>query len=136
MITLLLRGGIGADGEPLEVRTEPKTGTIVSVRRSLPPIPGERVIDCSGMVLLEAPVEPHAHLDKALSGDAAPNPVGDLPGAVAAWRAYRPTLTHDDIKSRARAAALELVAHGTTHIRSHVDVGEGIELRAMQALMS
>ncbi|MFT4035945.1 MAG: amidohydrolase family protein [Patulibacter sp.] len=135
MTTLLLRGGVGGDGEPLEVRSDPRTGTIVSVRRSLPPIPGEQVIDCAGMVVLEAPVEPHAHLDKALSAGAAPNPAGDLPGAVAAWRAYRPTLTHDDLKARARAAVLELVAHGTTAIRSHVDVGDGIELRALEALI-
>ncbi len=135
LTTVLLRGGIGADGASLEVRTDPKLGTVVAAAASLAPIPGERVIDCTGMVVLEAPVEPHAHLDKALSADAAPNPVGDLPGAVAAWRAYRPTLTHEDIVSRARAAALELVAHGTTFIRSHVDVGMGIELRALTALI-
>jgi len=133
--TLLLRGGIGADGAPLELRTDPRSGTIIAAGPSVIPIPGERVIDCTGKVLLEAPVEPHAHLDKALSADAAPNPAGDLPGAVAAWRAYRPTLTHEDIASRARAAALELVAHGTTQIRSHVDVGDGIGLRALEALI-
>lgn len=135
MTTLLLRGGLGADGAPLEVRTDPRTGLIVKVGESLPPIPGERVIDCTGLVLLEAPVEPHAHLDKALSAGAAPNPAGDLPGAVKAWRAYRPTLTKDDLKARAREAALELVAHGTTAIRSHVDVGDGIELRGLEALI-
>ncbi len=32
-------------------------------------------------------------------------------------------------------AALELVAHGTTAIRSHVDVGDGIELRGLEALI-
>ena len=133
--TVLLRGGIGADGAPLELRTDPSTGTITAAGASVVPMPGERVINCKGMVLLEAPVEPHAHLDKALSADAAPNPVGDLPGAVAAWRAYRPTLTHDDIATRARTAALELVAHGTTQIRSHVDVGDGIGLRALEALI-
>ncbi len=42
MTTLLLRGGIGPDSEPLEVRTDPRTGTVVSVRRELPPIPGSR----------------------------------------------------------------------------------------------
>lgn len=135
MTTLLLRGGIGADGASLEVRTDPRTGLIVRAGESLHPIPGERVIDCTGMVLLEAPVEPHAHLDKALSAEAAPNPEGDLAGAVRAWRAYRPSLTKEDLKARARAAALELVAHGTTAIRSHVDVGDGIELRGLQALI-
>lgn len=135
MTTLLLRGGTGPDGAPLEVRTDPRAGLIVRVGESLPPIPGERVVDCTGMVLLEAPVEPHAHLDKALSAEAAPNPAGDLAGAVKAWRAYRPSLTKDDLKTRARAAALELVAHGTTAIRSHVDVGDGIELRGLEALI-
>lgn len=135
MTTLLLRGGTGPDGAPLEVRTDPRTGLIVRAGESLPPVPGERVIDCTGMVLLEAPVEPHAHLDKALSAEAAPNPAGDLAGAVQAWRAYRPSLTKDDLKTRARAAALELVAHGTTAIRSHVDVGDGIELRGLEALI-
>ncbi|MEH3054317.1 MAG: amidohydrolase family protein [Patulibacter minatonensis] len=133
--TLLLQGGIGADGQRLDVRTDPATGTVRDIGAQLDWIASDRIVDCRGMVLLEAPVEPHAHLDKALSADAAPNPVGDLAGAVAAWRAYRPTLTHDDIKERARRAVRELVAHGTTAIRSHVDVGDGIELRGLAALI-
>lgn len=67
--------------------------------------------------------------------DRAPNPTGDLEGACAAWLAYRPGLASHDIAGRARVAAEELIAHGATAIRTHVDVGAGIELRALRPLL-
>jgi len=36
----------------------------------------------AGYLLLPAPAEPHAHLDKALTADLVPNPAGDLMGAI------------------------------------------------------
>ena len=45
-----------------------------------------------------------------------------------------PSRHEAEILGRARAAADELVAHGTTAIRSHVDIGPGIELRAVNWL--
>ena len=115
-MTLLLHGGVGADGARLDVRTDAWSGRITDVAPQLAPVIGDERVDCAGMVLLPAPAEPHAHLDKALSADAAPNPNGDLPGAVAAWRTYRTTLTEADVLVRARAAAHELIAHGATAI--------------------
>jgi cytosine/creatinine deaminase len=132
--TLLLRGGHDADGARLDVRCDPATGRIAAVAPDLPPQPGDALLDCLDMVLLPAPAEPHAHLDKALSAAAAPNPAGDLGGAIAAWHALRPSLTESEILGRARAAAHELIAHGTTAIRTHVDVGPGIGLRGLHAL--
>ncbi|MEV4419316.1 amidohydrolase family protein [Patulibacter sp. NPDC049589] len=161
MTTLLLTGGIGGDGARLDLRCDTATGLVLERGRALVPrmhradagesVDGdegldsadrrylsgaEQVVDCTGLVLLPAPVEPHAHLDKALSGDAAPNPAGDLPGAIAAWRAHRATLDDEDLARRAREAALELVAHGTTTIRTHVDVGPGIGLRGLDVLVA
>lgn len=135
MTSLLLHGGHGADGKPLAVRCNAADGTIAAAGASLASLPGEELVDCTGLVLLPAPVEPHAHLDKALSGDRAPNPSGHLLGAIEAWHAYRGTIDREDYVRRARAAALELVAHGTTTIRSHVDVGKGLGLRALDALV-
>lgn len=134
MTTVLLSGGRSPEGERLDLRCDSTTALIAAAAPELAPLAGETVVDCTGKVLLPGPVEPHAHLDKALSAEAAPNPAGDLPGAIAAWRAYRPQLTPDEIHGRARAAALELVASGTTTIRSHVDVGDGIGLRGIEAV--
>lgn len=134
MTTVLLLGGLSPAGERLDLRCDAATGLIAAAGAALEPLASETVVDCSGKVLLPGPVEPHAHLDKALSAGRAPNPAGDLPGAIEAWRAYRPQLDHADIAGRARAAALELVAHGTTTIRSHVDCGDGIGLRGIEAV--
>lgn len=133
-MTLLLRGGVDADGTRVDVRCDPATGRIAAVGPDLAPMPADVLLDCFDMVVLPAPAEPHAHLDKALSAAAAPNPAGDLRGAIDAWHAYRPSLTEDEILGRARAAAHELIAHGSTAIRTHVDVGPGIGLRGVRAL--
>jgi cytosine deaminase len=96
---------------------------------------GHEAVDLRGYVLLPAPAEPHAHLDKALTANRIDNPTRDLLGAIAAWHAYRETLGVEDIAQRAEAAARLALAYGATAIRTHVDVGRGIELRAVEALL-
>lgn len=133
-MSLLLHGGVDADGMRIDVRTDPATGRITAVG-VLEPHVDDAVADCAGMVVLPAPAEPHAHLDKALSAGVAPNPKGDLLGAIDAWHAHRVHLDEEEILGRARAAVHELVAHGATAVRSHADVGPGIELTAVRALV-
>jgi cytosine deaminase len=92
--------------------------------------------ELSDHVLLPALVEPHAHLDKALTADGVVNPTGDLAGAIEAWLRHRESEPGEAIVVRARAAALRYVAHGTTAIRTHADVGAGIGLRAVEAVLA
>jgi cytosine deaminase len=133
---LLLTGGRAADGSPLDVGIDAPGGVITETAPAIVPAPHDTVVDCSGMVVLTAPAEPHTHLDKALSGLIAPNPAGDLLGAITAWHARWPHLTHDDLVERATAAVEGMVLHGTTAIRSHADVGTGVDLRAVRALVA
>jgi cytosine deaminase len=93
-------------------------------------------LDLSGYVLLAAPAEPHAHLDKALTAERVEVQAGDLNAAIDAWHAHRAGLGEEDIAQRAESAALIALARGVTAVRTHVDVGEGIELRAAEALVS
>jgi cytosine deaminase len=93
-------------------------------------------LDLSGCVLLAAPAEPHAHLDKALTAERVEVQAGDLNAAIDAWHAHRAGLGEEDIARRAESAALIALARGVTAVRTHVDVGEGIELRAAEALVS
>jgi len=92
-------------------------------------------IDLAGRLLLPAPAEPHAHLDKALTAHRVPNPAGDLPGAIDAWLAHRPTIGHDDYVERATAAAELFLANGCTAIRTHVDLGGDIGTTGLEALL-
>ena len=61
----LLAGGRLADGTPADVRVDAALATVVEVGPSLLAAAGEELVDCTGLVVLDAPVEPHAHLDKA-----------------------------------------------------------------------
>jgi cytosine deaminase len=93
-------------------------------------------LDLTGFLLLTAPAEPHAHLDKALSWDLINPPMGDLGLAISSWRAYSSVMTVDSIADRAREAALLLLRSGTTAIRCHVDMLSGDEpLRGVEALV-
>ena len=94
------------------------------------------VLDLTGFMLLTAPAEPHAHLDKALSWDLINPPAGDLELAIASWRAYSAEMTVDSIAERALAQALAMLRNGTTAIRCHVDILTGPEpLRGSEALI-
>ncbi|MGV0741531.1 amidohydrolase family protein [Mycolicibacterium sp. XJ870] len=94
-------------------------------------------LDLSGHLLLTAPAEPHAHLDKALSFDEIRPPMGDLGAAIAAWENHTPTLTVEGIAERARRAALLMLDNGTTSVRTHVNLLRGDDpLRGIRALVA
>lgn len=94
------------------------------------------VLDLDGYILLPAPAEPHAHLDKALTADVFVNPTGDLMGAIEVWRSNRPDLTVAEIADRAEAAVRINLAHGITAIRTHIDVSEMVGTTSAEALMA
>ncbi|MGW1741281.1 amidohydrolase family protein [Nocardia sp. NPDC001965] len=123
-----------ADGRVVDVRIA--AGRVVEVVPATSGRIGAADLDLDGFVLLTAPAEPHAHLDKALSYDEIQPPMGDLGSAIAAWEAYTPRLTVDGIADRARRAALRALANGTTALRSHVNLLRGDDpLRGVRALV-
>jgi cytosine/creatinine deaminase len=164
--TTWLRSAALADGRVVDVRLDAATGTITEIldaRRELPrseqpvappsaqgpqssvgsadpsaniDLTVDRSIDLDGYLLLPAPAEPHAHLDKALTADLIPNRKGDLMGAIEAWIEHAADFyTFQDIVDRARRAALEHLHSGTTAIRTHVNVQAGIDTDAAAALL-
>ncbi|MGP3968085.1 amidohydrolase family protein [Streptomyces sp. 6N223] len=109
----------------------------------LPPGPGasdgmdETVgMDLAGFLLLPAPAEPHAHLDKALTWDLVGAPPGDLRAAVDAWGAFSERVTEEDVARRARRALDELTMNGVTAVRTHANLLPGDDpLRGLRALL-
>jgi cytosine deaminase len=95
---------------------------------------GSGDLDLDGALLLPAPAEPHAHLDKALTADRVENRTGDLAGAIEAWLAILPTLTVEDMAARGTEAAGRLLANGCTAIRTHVNVGDVLGTKAVEAM--
>jgi cytosine deaminase len=131
--SLVLRRVTLADGRTTDVAVT--AGVISAVAGGLPAAADDTVLDLEGYVLLPAPVEPHAHLDKAFLAERILNPQGHLLGAIEAMDANRESLTVEDIAERAERAARLMVANGTTAIRSHADIVTGHGLRSVEGLV-
>jgi cytosine/creatinine deaminase len=95
-------------------------------------------LDAAGWRVLPAAVEPHAHLDKALTAPRVdPDAGNDLAAAIAQWRALVAAIDAADIAERALAAVHRYVANGITAIRTHVDVpATGDPMRGVDALVA
>ncbi|ARJ05819.1 cytosine deaminase [Cnuibacter physcomitrellae] len=133
----LLAGASLRDGRTVDVVLDGDTVAEVLPAGTAPrPADPDSVLDLEGFLLLPAPAEPHAHLDKALSWDLIRPPMGDLGLAIESWRAYSAEMTVDSIADRARTTALAMLANGTTAIRTHVDLLHGeAPLRGVEALV-
>ncbi|CAN5504969.1 amidohydrolase family protein [soil metagenome] len=135
MTTRLLTGGVDALGARVDVRVDDVTGTTRAVGPALEGREGEEVVDCTGLVLLPAAAEPHVHLDKVATIRQAPNPSGELMGAVRAWLAHAPSLQFDDVRSRALGAVEDYVRHGATAVRTNVNLHASIDLQVLEAIL-
>lgn len=131
---LVVRGARLADGSFADVAVDPTEGRITDVGIVAAQV-GDHDIDGRGSTIVPTAVDPHAHLDKALSSrDVAAMP-STLHEAVTTWMDMWPSRSYDDFRSRAVESVAEMVRRGTTVIRTHVDVGVGVGLRAVEALV-
>ncbi len=98
------------------------------------PVPATEIIDLAGRLVTPPLVEPHIHLDAALTaGQPRPNISGSLFEGIAVWAERVATLTHRDVQARARQVLRWQLACGVQHVRSHVDVCDP-KLTALRAL--
>lgn len=92
-------------------------------------------LDAAGNLVVPPFVEPHIHLDAALTaGEPSWNLSGTLFEGIELWAERKALVTHEDSKARARTAIDMLVEHGIQHVRSHVDVTDP-SLGALKALL-
>jgi len=99
------------------------------------PAAGRQELDAAGRLLSPPLVDPHVHMDAVLTvGEPRYNESGTLIEGIQTWSERKATLTHADVKDRAREAILWEVAQGTGLIRSHVDVCDP-NLVALRALL-
>jgi len=92
-------------------------------------------IDLGGRLVTAPLVEPHIHLDAALTvGQPRPNVSGSLFEGIAIWADRVADLSFSDVQSRVSEILRWQLACGVQHVRSHVDVCDP-ELRALRALV-
>ncbi len=130
-----LRNGLLPDGTLVDLTFTDGVVTAVEPAGQAGTAPDD-VLDLDGRLLLPAGVEPHTHLDKALSFDAISPTYGGLADGIRQWQAYARTIDEDDFVRRGRTAATELLSNGVTAIRTHAEVfPSGDPLVAVRAMV-
>ncbi|MFD3699413.1 cytosine deaminase [Streptomyces sp. NPDC058646] len=99
-----------------------------------PPATGT-LIEAHGSLLAPPFVEPHIHLDTALTaGQPRPNASGTLWEGIACWSERKRTLTREDVVARATEVLRWQAAQGVLHVRTHCDITDP-SLTALDALL-
>lgn len=121
----------GADAVDIDIAD----GRITAIRLAATDPIGVREFDGRGLLALPGIVNAHAHLDKSWWGLPWQSYGGEggTDGRIRHERAQRDALGIPSIE-RSAVVLRELVRHGTTAIRSHVDVDLGVGLRGIEAV--
>lgn len=123
----LLRNAQLPEGDVIDLRLEGGSVADIGSAGSLPAAPGEEALDLEGFVLMTAPAEPHAHLDKALTFDAIRPPLGDLELAIESFHQFAASADEDGIADRASSTLRRMLSNGITAVRSHVNFYPGAD---------
>ncbi|MCU9614548.1 cytosine deaminase [Caldibacillus lycopersici] len=95
----------------------------------------EQVINVDGSLVLPPYIEPHIHLDTTLTaGEPEWNISGTLFEGIQRWAQRKESLTHEDVKARAKKVLKWQIAQGVGFVRTHVDVTDP-KLTALKALL-
>jgi cytosine deaminase len=110
-------------------------------------IAGGRLADISSSIVADAPsenlggrlvipgfVDTHIHLDKSCILDRCHAEHSTLEEAIAQVAAAKRAFTEDDVYERGRRTLEKAIVHGTTRMRTHVEVDPRIGLKSFQAI--
>lgn len=96
---------------------------------------GGETLDLEGRLLAPGFCETHIHLDKSCILDRCRSEKGDLDEAIREVAAAKKAFTAADIYVRAQRTLEKAIAHGTVHMRTHVEVDPVIGLRGLEGVL-
>ena len=129
---LILKNARVADAGDARVDIGISDGRIVAIEPGLA-AEGE-TIDAKGGLVSPGLVETHIHLDKSRILDrCSPSPDRGV-DHMQRVAAVKPDFTVEDIYERARATLEQCLLHGTSHMRTHVELDPNVGLQGFKAL--
>ncbi|WP_083007266.1 cytosine deaminase [Halomonas sp. GT] len=107
-------------------RLEVENGTFTAITaQDAPQTAGDGQIDAGGKLLCAPFIEPHIHLDAALTaGEPSWNQSGTLFEGIERWGERKPMLTEADIRERALNTLNLLIGNGVQFVRTHADTSD------------
>ena len=129
---LILRNAVlvGGDGGAVDIGIE--DGRIAGIEAGLA-AEGE-TLDLAGRLLSPGFIETHIHLDKACIMERCRSEKGDLAEAIDEVTKFKKEFSEDDVAARASRVLEKCVSHGTTHMRTHLEVDPGIGMRGFDGV--
>jgi cytosine deaminase len=122
---------VGAYRDTTDIGIE--NGKIVAIQPDLP-APGE-TIDLGGRLVSSGFVETHIHLDKSCILDRCTSDRGDLEEAIGQVAKAKAAFTPEDVRTRATRTLEKAILHGTTHMRTHLEVDPVVGLRSLDGVL-
>src|SRR5262249_10529052 len=90
--------------------------------------------DAGGRLACAGLVESHIHLDKSRIIDPCEPPGRRTLSPIIGVAPLKKTMTVEDVHERAQRTLLECIKHGTTRVRTQVEVDPGIGMRGYEAV--
>jgi len=94
------------------------------------------VFDAGGRLASAGLVETHIHLDKSRIIERCGPEEGRDVAAVKSIRPLKPHFSVEDVRARAQATLEAAILHGTTRMRTHVEVDPGVGMRGFEGVQS
>ena len=92
-------------------------------------------IDVAGRLVSAGFVETHIHLDKSCILDRCASGRGDIEEAIGEAAKAKAAFTPEDVHARATRTLEKAMLHGTTHMRTHLEVDPGVGLRGLEGVL-
>ena len=129
-LDLVLRNGHFGDGRAIDLGIA--DGVIAAIEPSLA---GDgKILDLGGALITAGLVETHIHLDKSRILDRCTAPPVGVRDYMQRVADVKPSFTVEDVYNRARATLEQCLLHGTTLMRTHVEVDPNVGLTGFAAL--
>jgi cytosine deaminase len=109
-----------------------RDGRIVAVETSLA-AEGE-TLDLEGRLVSPGFIETHIHLDKSCILNRCTSIRGDLEEAIDQVAKAKQSFTSEDVYERGKRTVEKCILHGTTHMRTQLEVDPGIGLRGLEGI--
>jgi cytosine/creatinine deaminase len=134
-VNLIVRNARLADrpsDEPVDIGVE--GGRIVAIERAL--VAEGQEYDAKGRLACPGLIETHIHLDKSrIIERCAPQERGRL-SPVKGVAPLKKSMSVEDVRTRAERTLLDCVKHGTTRMRTQVEVDPAIGMRGFEGVVS
>lgn len=107
-------------------------GRIVAIEPSL--AADGRTLDLEGRLVSPGFIETHIHLDKSCILDRCTSVRGDLDEAIDQVAKAKKSFTPEDVYERGKRTVEKCILHGTTHMRTQLEVDPGVGLRGLEGI--